>query len=60
MCSEDNLQHLSEDELKEAIKLLDLNKSGYIEFPEFVSWWVNEIKVDKDAADAALAEKVKV
>lgn len=34
---------LSEDELTAAMKLLDKRGSGYIEFDEFVDWWVNKV-----------------
>ena len=29
--------------MKAAIKLLDTNNDGYIEFDEFVQWWQNKV-----------------
>lgn len=34
---------LNENELTAAMKLLDKRGSGYIEFDEFVDWWVNKV-----------------
>ena len=34
---------LDEAELTAAMKLLDKRGSGYIEFDEFVDWWVNQV-----------------
>ena len=36
---------LNEDELTAAMKLLDKRGSGYIEFDEFVDWWVNKVRI---------------
>lgn len=35
---------LNEDELTAAMKLLDKRGSGYVEFDEFVDWWVNKVE----------------
>lgn len=35
--------NLDDSEVKAALKLLDKRKSGYIEFDEFVDWWVNKV-----------------
>ena len=35
--------NLDENELTAAMKLLDKRGSGYVEFDEFVDWWVNKV-----------------
>ena len=35
---------LDSDELEAAMKLLDTDSSGVIEFEEFVDWWVNKVR----------------
>ena len=34
---------LEEEELNAAMKILDTDESGVIEFDEFVDWWVNKV-----------------
>ena len=34
---------LEEEELTAAMKILDTDESGVIEFYEFVDWWVNKV-----------------
>ena len=34
---------LDDNELTAAMKLLDKRGSGYVEFDEFVDWWVNKV-----------------
>lgn len=46
-------QPLSSDELKTAMELIDTDKSGVIEFDEFVAWWVNKVKPPPDAEPVA-------
>jgi len=46
MCMEMG-QHLSEDELTMAIRLIDTDGSGTIEFPEFEKWWRQESRFAK-------------
>ncbi|KAJ9504817.1 hypothetical protein QJQ45_030433, partial [Haematococcus lacustris] len=36
---------LDADEAKEAVRLLDANNSGFIEFNEFVAWWVKKVNL---------------
>lgn len=36
-------QSLSADELETAMKIIDSDGSGVIEFDEFVEWWVNKV-----------------
>lgn len=51
-------KELDGDEVKEAVKLLDSNNNGYIEFNEFVDWWLK--KTGKAPAGAAQqAQKAK-
>jgi calmodulin len=33
--------HISEEELKIGLSIIDKNKNGKIEFREFVNWWKN-------------------
>ena len=35
--------NLDDNELTAAMKLLDKRGSGYVEFDEFVDWWVNKV-----------------
>ena len=42
-CSQAEGQKLDDNEVKAAIKLLDKNNDGFIEFDEFVSWWQNKV-----------------
>ncbi|KAK9866246.1 hypothetical protein WJX84_002186 [Apatococcus fuscideae] len=37
-------QQLDDNEVKAAIKLLDKNNDGFIEFDEFVQWWQNKVE----------------
>lgn len=34
---------LPEPELKEAMRILDTSKNGYVEFNEFVAWWTHKL-----------------
>eukprot|EP01026_Neomeris_dumetosa_P076036 TRINITY_DN811_c0_g1_i7.p1 TRINITY_DN811_c0_g1~~TRINITY_DN811_c0_g1_i7.p1 ORF type:complete len:401 (-),score=83.09 TRINITY_DN811_c0_g1_i7:339-1541(-) len=43
-------KELSNEELEAAIEILDKRKSGFIEFDEFVSWWVNSVQSQPAAA----------
>jgi len=43
LASQQNV-NLDESELTAAMKLLDKRGSGYVEFDEFVDWWVNEVE----------------
>lgn len=44
----ESLNHpLADEELREAIRILDTNENGYIEFTEFVAWWVKETREGK-------------
>lgn len=43
MCRSQQDISLDEAELTAAMKLLDKRGSGYIEFDEFVDWWVNQV-----------------
>ena len=36
--------NLNDDELEEAIRLLDTNRNQLIEFVEFVDFWVNKVR----------------
>ena len=36
---------MDENEVKAAIKLLDKNNDGFIEFVEFVQWWQNKVRL---------------
>jgi len=38
---------LEEEELNAAMKVIDTDSSGVIEFEEFVDWWVNKVKPDR-------------
>lgn len=42
-CSDSLGQSLTEDELSAAMKIVDVDNSGVIEFDEFVDWWVNKV-----------------
>ena len=42
-CRSQQSINLDENELSAAMKLLDKRGSGYIEFDEFVDWWVNKV-----------------
>ena len=44
-CSQAEGQRLDDNEVKAAIKLLDKNNDGFIEFDEFVSWWQNKVSI---------------
>lgn len=35
---------LDEEEIKEAMRILDTSKNGYVEFNEFVTWWTQQKK----------------
>lgn len=37
--------NLDDAEVKAAIKILDKDGDGLINFPEFVDWWVNKVKL---------------
>eukprot|EP01024_Parvocaulis_polyphysoides_P065042 TRINITY_DN7577_c1_g1_i1.p1 TRINITY_DN7577_c1_g1~~TRINITY_DN7577_c1_g1_i1.p1 ORF type:complete len:458 (+),score=106.59 TRINITY_DN7577_c1_g1_i1:238-1611(+) len=50
-------KELTEDELAAAIEILDKRKSGFVEFDEFVNWWVNEIQVEEKIAPTEAAKK---
>lgn len=41
---------LNDEELREGMRLLDLSGSGYVEFNEFVAWWVKNRPGGKAAA----------
>lgn len=43
-CRSQQNVNLDESELTAAMKLLDKRGSGYIEFDEFVDWWVNKVR----------------
>lgn len=36
-------QTLTDNELGAAMKIVDTDNSGVIEFDEFVDWWVNKV-----------------
>eukprot|EP00884_Botryococcus_braunii_P007804 jgi/Botrbrau1/17024/Bobra.49_2s0080.1 len=42
--------NLDDAEVKAAIKILDKDGDGLINFPEFVDWWVNKIKPEATVA----------
>lgn len=42
-CRSQQNVNLNESELTAAMKLLDKRGSGYVEFDEFVDWWVNKV-----------------
>ncbi|GMH36730.1 hypothetical protein BSKO_04603 [Bryopsis sp. KO-2023] len=42
-------QTLTDDEVKAAMEIVDTDKSGVIEFDEFVDWWVNKVNPEKVA-----------
>lgn len=43
LCRSQQNVKLDESELTAAMKLLDKRGSGYVEFDEFVDWWVNKV-----------------
>lgn len=52
ICNSDTLgTTLNDDELEEAIRLLDTNRNNVIDFNEFVDFWVN--KVSASGRDAS-------
>lgn len=44
--------NLSDDELEEAIRLLDTNRNQLIDFVEFVDFWVNKVNVPSEEVQA--------
>ena len=41
-CSTEAAPHLSSEEVQAALDVLDTDRSGTIDFPEWVSWWVSK------------------
>lgn len=42
-------KELTEPELKEALRILDTSKNGYVEFNEFVAWWTKKLNAGTPA-----------
>lgn len=52
-CSAETDLQLSKEEIEAALGVLDMDKSGSIDFGEFVNWWVNKVQPATAAATKA-------
>jgi Ca2+-binding EF-hand superfamily protein len=48
---------VSDEEAKAAVKILDKRGSGYIEFDEFVAWWIDARGTTSASTNASEAAK---